>query len=91
MRFEEVHARQQQGLSQRAIAKKMRINWHTVRRYLDADAFPERARPPRQRSILDPYAAYLTEQMRAGHTNGMQLWRELREQGYIGTRSLLSS
>lgn len=63
---------------------------HTVQRFLTADTFPERARPPHKSSLLDRYVPYLTEQMQAGQTNGMQLWRDLRTQGYKGSRPLVS-
>jgi transposase len=89
-RYAEVQALQQGGLSVRAIARQLKMGRHTVQRFLAADTFPERARPPHKSSILDRYVPYLTEQMQAGQTNGMQLWRDLRTQGYSGSRPLVS-
>ncbi len=44
----------------------------------------------RMRSILDPYKPYLHERLAAGCENAVQLWREIREQGYAGSRSVVS-
>jgi transposase len=89
-RYLEVRALQQEGLGVRAIARQLQMGRHTVQRFLAADTFPERARPPRQSSILDRYVPYLTQQMQAGQTNGLHLWRDLRAQGYTGSQSLVS-
>jgi transposase len=80
----------QHGLSLRAIARQLHISRKTVQRYLAAGSFPERATPPPQPSLLDPYLPYLRQQLEAGHENGMQLWRDIRAQGYSGSHGLVS-
>lgn len=46
-------------MSMRVIAKKLSVSRYAVRRYVDADTFPER-RPHRRRpSMLDPFEPYL--------------------------------
>lgn len=78
------------GTSLRQIAKQLNIHRTTVRRFL-AEQFPEQAARPQRRSILDPHLAYLEAQLRTGHDNAMQLWRELRDDhGYRGSRALVS-
>jgi transposase len=90
-RYDAVHELRAQGLSIRAIAQCLEMGRQTVRRFLVADAFPERASRPRMRSKLDPFVPYLRQQLAAGATNGMQLWRDLRDQhGYGGSRALVS-
>lgn len=89
-RYAEVKQLHPAGWSRRAIARKLKMSRHTVRRFLDTDVFPERARPVHQSSILNHYVSYLTRQMQAGQTNGMRLWRDLCAQGYRGSRSLVS-
>ncbi len=79
------------GLSRRAIAGQLHLHRKTVTRFLNAGVFPERAQPPAQPSRLDPYVPYLTQQLTAGHDNGRALWREIRAQGFRGSRSLVSS
>jgi transposase len=61
-----------------------------VTRYLAAGAFPERAHRQARRSILDPFIPFMQERWLAGCDNGMQLWREIKEQGYGGSRALVS-
>ena len=89
-RFAEVHQLKQEGLSERAIARKLKMSRHTVQRFLAADGFPERAQPTRKASILDRYIPYLEQQLRAGHTDGTGLWREIRAKGFRGSRPLVS-
>jgi transposase len=90
VRYEHVMALRRQGVGIRAIASQLCMSRRTVHRYIRADSFPETARRRKVRSILDPYKAYLQQQIVAGRDNGMQLWREIREQGYLGSRVLVS-
>jgi transposase len=86
-----VRALHRQGLSIRAIAEQLHLSRKTVRRFVSADQFPERATRRSAPSKLDPFLPYLQQQMAAGQDNAMQLWRELREQhGYTGSRALVS-
>ncbi len=57
-----------------------------MRLFAMAETFPERVPRRRLASILDPYHAYLHQRWADGCTNGSQLWRELRAQGYRGGR-----
>ena len=89
-RYDAVIALHSAGVSARAIAKELHLSRVTVTRYLAADTFPERACRQVQRSILDPFIPYMQERWRAGCDNGMQLWREISQQGYGGSRALVS-
>jgi transposase len=85
-RYEQVLALHQAGALQQEIAERMQITRATVSRYLKATSFPERAPYPRLESELDPYTIYLSERWAAGETNGRQLWQELQNQGFTGSR-----
>ncbi len=69
--------------------------WHfgmhrrTVRRFVRADSFPERARPKRKPSALDQHRSYLEQRWREGCHNAARLWRELRQQGFRGCESIV--
>jgi transposase len=89
-RFETVRRLHAQGLSHRTIAQQLQIGKGTLRRYLNATTFPEIARRRKAPSILDPFVPYLAERWQAGCHNGVQLWREIRGQGYAGSRPLVS-
>jgi transposase len=70
---------------QQEIARRLGMGRATVRRYLQAGAFPERAPYPRLASKLAPYTDYLTQRWAAGQANGRQLWQELQAQGFTGS------
>jgi len=85
-RYEEVRALAAQGSKILQIAQQLKMSRVTVRRYLASEQFPEQARPRRRSSILDPYVAYLQERWDGGCHTGVQLWREIRDLGYAGSR-----
>ena len=90
-RYETVKALHAQGVSRREIARRVGMGRNTVRCWVEADQFPERGTRRRSGSKLDPFVPYLEQQLAAGHDNGMQLWREIRDnQHYAGPRALLS-
>jgi transposase len=78
----------QQGVSQDGITEALGIHHATVRTYLRAGTFPERA-TYRLRSQLDPYVPYLHQRWADGCKNPTQLWREIVAQGYRGTPRMI--
>lgn len=58
----------------------------TVRTFVTAKSFPERAAKRQQASILDPYLPYVQQRWADGCTNASQLWREMKTNGYRGVR-----
>ncbi len=56
----------------------------TVRKYLVAGAFPERASSKHQMSVLDPYTSYLEQRFLDGCYNASLLRREIQAQGFSG-------
>jgi transposase len=83
-RYEAVMQLARQGLTARAIARQLVMSHTTVGKYMAAGSFPERkvrANPPTQ---LTPFAPYLERRWQEGCHNSVQLWREIREQGFPG-------
>jgi transposase len=78
------------GLSERSIATRLGIARGTVRRYRQAATPPERAAPARRPGILAPYLPHLERRWAEGGRNGLQLWREIRAQGFPGSRKQVS-
>ncbi len=72
------------------ISRRLDINPTTVRKYFYAEAFPERASRSARGSILDAYLEHLESRYREGCRNALQLWREIKEKGYLGTRRQVS-
>lgn len=85
-KYKKVKKLHSQGMNMLAICRTLGMSREAVRRYVHADSFPERRRPPRQPSMLDPFESYLGKRWKEGCRNASQLWRELKEQGYPGTR-----
>ena len=83
-RYDAVVALHQEGHSHAAISRQTGLGRKTVRRYLRAGAFPERAAAPARPTMLAPYEAYLRARWTEGCHNAQQLWREIRSQGYAG-------
>ncbi len=88
-RYQAVRALQQQGFSLREISRRLEISRRTVRRFVRAESFPERSRPPQKASLLDPYKPYLLKRGPEGCWNGTQLYAELKAGGYTGSAPLL--
>jgi transposase len=89
-RYQEIQQRKQSGQNIRQIALAMKLTRITVRLYYYAEEFPERnARRPLP-SILDPFLPYLEQRLQEGCENASQLWREIQEKGYPGTRRQVS-
>jgi transposase len=83
--YAQVKQLQAKGQAIIAIARELQISRQTVRKYMASDTFPEMARSARQKSLLDPYVAYLQARWDAGQHDNRQLLQELRERGYRGS------
>lgn len=88
-RYQAVLDLRQQGIGVRAIARQLGLGRQTVRRYLEADIFPEMAQRQKRASILDQYLPYLKQRWTEGCHNGNRLYREIEKQGYTGSKSLV--
>lgn len=87
-RYERVKALQREGQkSLRAMARQLHLNRATVRRYAQADGIPGPGRGPQSLPSALPYLPYLQQRWSEGYQNYMQLWHEIREQGYTGSYS----
>lgn len=89
-RYYEVVRLHQDGLPVRAIAQRLRMHRRTVRLFIRAGRFPERASPKTRPSQLDTYRGYLRQRWEAGCHNATALWHELRAQGFRGCRTLVN-
>jgi transposase len=84
-----VHLLSKQGVSIHAIARQLKICRQAVRRYLQAEEFPEIAPPPPQGNILDLYKPYIFQWWQQGCRNSVQLYDEIKAGGYSGCNSRL--
>lgn len=83
-RYEEVIALRREGAGIRAISRHLHLSRNTVKKYVRAEAFPERRPEPQRATIVDPFADYLSQRWAEGCRNALQLWRELCARGFTG-------
>ncbi len=85
--WSEIRQLHAQGLSVRAIAKRLEIHRDTVAKYLRADRkprYPTRVSP--QPGVLDPFKGYLENRLLCfPELNATRLYREVRARGYAGS------
>jgi transposase len=85
-RYHQVKQLAAAGLSRREIARRVGVCRGTVIQFLRAEEFPELPPQCLRPSRLDQYRPLLEQRWAEGCTNSSQLWRELVEQGYRGSR-----
>lgn len=78
-KYNQVVALYKLGVSGRKIAKQLEISRPTVERYLRIGHYPEHAR---RRETIRPYADYLIQRWEAGARVAVQLFEEIKQQGY---------
>ena len=86
-RFKEIKALKQQGLSNRAIARKTGLDRRTVRRYVVHDQAPVRSPRPQSTSTLMPFMDYLRRRRDEGCDKLSQLHQEVAALGFKGSYS----
>ena len=88
-RYEEVVRRRRAGEAIATIGRTMNLDRRTVRGFVRAGAFPERAPRAAVPTMLDIHRQYLAARAAEGCRNAMQVWRELRERGFTGGHSIV--
>jgi transposase len=90
-RYEHVRTLFEQGLSQRAIARKLKLSRATVGQFVQAEEYPEmhQSKGGARRSLLDPYKCYILQRWQQGYRNSVQLYDEITARGFKGSAPLL--
>jgi hypothetical protein len=89
-RYDQIHELREHGLSMRAIARKLDLNFKTVRRYLRAGSVDILFAGGVRSSVLDSFKPYLHQRLVDGERNATVLHAEITERGYNGGYSTLS-
>ncbi|WP_420915007.1 hypothetical protein [Micromonospora chalcea] len=79
------------GRSLRGISRDLQLDYYAVRRYARATSLDELIAPAvHRRSVLDAFKPYIYERFTEGQRNAVQLYREVRQQGYSGSASTVN-
>jgi len=89
-RYNEVVALHRKGMSQQEIGRTLHIGRKTVRRFLRAGEFPERAKPHRPPPGVSKFQEFLERRWTEGCHSATELWHEIQAQGYTGGRSTMT-
>jgi transposase len=91
-RFEQVQALKAQDKGIKTIMWELGLAKETVRKFYRATSVEEVTATARagRPSVLDEFKPYVHERFNAGITNVSALFREIREQGYRGSRGTLA-
>jgi transposase len=87
-RYEQGKACFAKGQSLRQIAAACDLDTKTIRSWVRSESLPHDQRGYRGTAKIDAYIPYLQTRLTEGCTNQSRLWREIRDQGFTGTRSL---
>ena len=85
-----VNAYAAKGWSAQQIARAVGLSRHMVHVWLRADELPPDQRGYRGASKIDAFAPYLRQRLAEGCAHQSQLWREIHDQGFTGTRLLVA-
>jgi len=80
----------QQGVSIRGISRRLKLSRITVRKYIEAESCPLYPEGVRRWSKLGPYVSYIQQRWESGCHNATQIWRELQQLGFDGSRGLVA-
>jgi transposase len=83
-RYERVIELHKRGVSQRSIGRQLGLNRETVRRFVRAGTFPERATRTYS-TLADPFTDYIRQRWEEGCHNAAQISRELMANGFEGS------
>ena len=89
-RYNEVMTLHSAGHSQRAISSMLGMERKTIRRWLRRGQFPERKPAHRPAPKVTEFAEYLRQRWTEGCNNASRLYREIRQKGYNGKRSMVA-
>jgi transposase len=88
-RYETVKELYKLGVSKSEIGRRLGLDFRTVAKYIKADECPIYAGGRSGSSLLAPYMDYMTRRWDEGCHNATRIWREIRKQGFDGSRRIV--
>jgi len=83
--FMDIISLHRQGLSMRAIARKLGIHRNTVKRHIEAKMLPQYQKRKRKASILDPYRQIIDDYLAQDAYQATWIYDRVRKAGYQGS------
>lgn len=77
------------GYSKTWISKHYNINYRTVLKYLQLKSYPGYRATKQRKKKLDPHREYIQERLKGNNVKVIELFEEIKKQGYEGSRSTL--
>ena len=77
------------GFSISEIARQTGYARKTVRKYLNLKTAPEPQKRPGRKSKLDPYKPYILEKLNESSYTAARLYREIKEMGFDGGKTIV--
>ena len=87
--FMDIHSLHREGLSQRAIARKLGIHRHTVKKHLEARDVPKYVKDKRRASVLDPFRQIIEDFVAEDNYQVTWIFDRLKRLGYTGSYATL--
>ena len=78
-----------QGFRISEISRKTGFDRKTVRKYLRLKTLPEPQKRPERKSKLDPFKPYILEKLKEGPYTASRLYREIKEMGFDGGKTIV--
>ena len=78
-----------QGFSISEISRKTGFDRKTVRKYLRLKTLPEPQKRSGRKSKLDPFKPYIIEKLKEGPYTSSRLYREIKEMGFDGGKTIV--
>ncbi len=76
-----------QGLSNREIARRTKMDPRTISKYVKAEECPQYPVDVKRKSKLDQYKDYITQRLKDGCYKATRIFNELCQKGFVGSYS----
>ena len=78
-----------QGFSISEISRQTGFDRKTIRKYLKIKTLPGPQKRPGRKSKLDPFKPYILEKLKEGPYTAARLYREIKEMGFAGGKTIV--
>jgi transposase len=78
-----------QGLNITEISRQTGFDKKTIRKYLTLNTLPGPQKHPGKKSKLDPFKPYILEKLKEGPYTAARLYREIKEMGFDGGKTIV--